>query len=68
MVEKFLNDLIKIYETDAYILVFKNKFHDSKIWDNLNISEIEKFFDDEIMKLVLEYRTNIYLNQYLRIL
>lgn len=50
-----LEDLIKIYLSNTYDKVFKKTF-DSKVFDKLNIAEIEKFFDDEIMKLALEYK------------
>lgn len=53
------DELIKIYENNDYIKVFK-KYSDSKYWDkfekNNNISEIEKMYDNLIIELAIEYK------------
>ncbi|WP_073507782.1 V-type ATPase subunit [Streptobacillus notomytis] len=56
------DDIIKVYENDTYLPVFK-KLTIAKYWDRFekdsNISEIEKMFDNMIINLAIDYRNVI---------
>lgn len=53
------NELVKIYENNTYLPVFK-KATIAKYWDKFekdgNISDIEKMFDNMIINLAVDYR------------
>lgn len=53
------NELLKSYQINDYINLFKKKF-DNKVFENFekknDISEVEKMFDNMIIELAIEYR------------